>query len=213
MEHDLWLCPALITREKKSFPVLSYCFPCCAVLFCSWVVPQLWQELPALRPCWGEMVAPRQQRCPGCYYKPERSPVARGISHLLWIFSKNWWSKVCWPHCSPPFLQKPSRVLSYISIFHGTPVALQQMAMQHCPLPRWASSFFHRLHLTMKQQKKRGKKTPLGSWSVASSLLLWGSQQYEHIDSNNSGISKWRSPETAGPFWHGEHSPEGNLQS
>lgn len=69
--------------------------------------------------------------------------------------------------------------------------------------------------ISLWSSRKRGekKKIYLGSWSVAGYLLLWGSQQYEHINSNNSGISKWRSPETAAPYWHGGHRPEDNLQS
>lgn len=202
-------------KKKEIFP-RSFCTASPAVLFfllldSSPAVAGTPSSLSLL----GGNGAPCQQRCPGCNYKPEGSPVACGILHLLWTFSKNWWSKACWPHCSPPFHQNSSGVLSYNAIFHaGAPLALQQMAMQHCPLPRPASSFSHHLHLTMKQQKKREKKKKnLGSWSVAGYLLLWGSQQYEHINSNNSGISKWRSPETAAPYWHGGHRPEDNLQS
>lgn len=215
MEHDLWLCPALITKEKKAFPGPFILLP---LLCCSFLLlddSPAAAGTPSSLSLLGGNGAPCQQWCPGCNYRPEGSPVAWGIFslHLLWIFWKNWWSKACWPHCSPPFLQNPWQVLSYKSILHaGTPLALQQMAMQHCPLPRWASSFFHRLHLTMKQQKKR-EKNPTWQLICGSLSPVVGSQQYEHINSNNWGISKGRSPETAGPCWHGGHSPEDNLQS
>lgn len=66
-----------------------------------------------------------------------------------------------------------------------------------------------------EKEERKKKKNNNPTWQLMCCCLspIVGSQQYEHIDSNNWGISKGRrSPETAGPHWHGGHSPEDNPQ-
>lgn len=76
MEHDLWLCPALITKEKKAFPGPFVLLPllCCSFLLLD-ISPAV-AGTPSSLSLLGENGAHCQQRCPGCNYKPEGS--------LLW---------------------------------------------------------------------------------------------------------------------------------
>lgn len=214
MEHDLCSVQLWSLKKRKLSQVLSCCFPCCDVLFCTWIIPQLQQELPSCVPAGGNG-APSPAELSWMQLQTRGIPC--GMKNIVFTLDIGD-TKLAGPTAAFLSFQTP----------HKSSATTPPSMLEHLWLcSRWQCStarcqdepvHFSIICILPWSSRKRGEKKktpnhPLGSWSVQGYLLLWGSQQYEHIDPNNSGISKWRSPETAGPYWHGGHSPEDNLWS
>lgn len=204
----------MITKEEKAFPGPFILLP---LLCCSFLVLD-GSPAAAVTPsclCWGEMVLPASRGVLDAIIN--QRDLLWHEEYFLCIYSGSL------ARTGDPKLAGPTAALLSFKTLHKFSPLNPSCMLEHLWLcSRWQCSIarcqdepvhFSIVCISLWSSRKRGKNTPTWQLMCGSFSPVVGSQQYEHIDSNNWGISKRRSPETAGPYWHGGHSPEENLQS